>query len=446
MSLKIGVIGTGYVGIVSGTCLADVGNEVLCVDLDAVKIEKLRRAEVSIYEPGLDKLLERNVREGRLKFTTQLRDAVSTCEVLMFCLPTPPGENGQADLRAVLSAANDVALLMNELDITEPLLVVNKSTVPVGTAHRVEEVFKTVAPDRTVHVVSNPEFLAEGFAVDDFMKPNRIIVGTDSAYAERILREMYEPFVQNGNPIYVFDVKSAEITKYAANAFLATKISFMNELSAYCELVGADIDKIRFGIGSDDRIGKRFLYAGIGYGGSCFPKDVQAIMYAARQSGTPLTMVEATHAINQTQISRFTKKVTDYYNGDMTNVTVAVWGLAFKPNTDDVREAPAIHAIRTLLEKGATIRVFDPEAIHTARIELTDTVTYCESAIEAATSADALFICTEWNEFKNPNFEKLKAALNQPLVFDGRNMFDVEEMEGLGFEYHSIGRRPANSR
>lgn len=446
MSLKIGVIGTGYVGIVSGTCLADVGNEVLCVDLDAAKIEKLRRAEVSIYEPGLDKLLERNVREGRLKFTTQLRDAVSTCEVLMFCLPTPPGENGQADLRAVLSAANDVALLMNELDITEPVLVVNKSTVPVGTAHRVEEVFKTVAPDRTVHVVSNPEFLAEGFAVDDFMKPNRIIVGTDSAYAERILREMYEPFVQNGNPIYVFDVKSAEITKYAANAFLATKISFMNELSAYCEFVGADIDKIRFGIGSDDRIGKRFLYAGIGYGGSCFPKDVQAIMYAARQAGTPLTMVEATHAINQTQISRFTKKVTDYYNGDMTNVTVAVWGLAFKPNTDDVREAPAIHAIRTLLEKGATVRVFDPEAIHTARIELTDTVTYCESAIEAATTADALFICTEWNEFKNPNFEKLKAALNQPLVFDGRNMFDVEEMEGLGFEYHSIGRRPANRR
>jgi UDPglucose 6-dehydrogenase len=440
MSYRIAVIGTGYVGLVTGTCLADVGNDVLCIDVDPDKVARLQRGDVPIYEPGLDHVLERNVRERRIRFSMDLAEAVSTCELLMFCLPTPPGKDGQADLEMVMSTAQHVATLLNELDITDPRIVINKSTVPVGTAARVAAIFAEHAPIRRVDVVSNPEFLREGFAVDDFMKPDRVVVGTSSAYAAEIMRDVYEPFVRTGAPILVFDEKSAEVTKYAANAFLAVKISFMNDLSEYCEHVGADIEKIRLGIGTDGRIGKRFLFSGIGYGGSCFPKDVKAIIHAANEVGSPLEIVEATKHVNDRQVRRFIDRIIRRFDGQLQGRVIAVWGLSFKPNTDDVREAPALIIIDALLDAGASVRVYDPEAMDTARRHLGDRVTYCETSYDAIAGVDALVIATEWNEFRKPDTSRMKAQMLRPLVFDGRNMYELEDMAADGFEYHSVGR------
>lgn len=440
MSYRIGVIGTGYVGLVTGTCLADVGNTVICVDVDPAKVERLRGGEVPIYEPGLQHVLERSIREQRITFTLDLAEAVSTCSILMFCLPTPPGKDGSADLAQVMSAAKRVAELLNELNITEPRIVVNKSTVPVGTTARVAQVFTDHAPDREVYVVSNPEFLREGFAVEDFMKPDRVVVGTSNPYAEQIMRDLYAPFVSGGEPILVFDERSAEVAKYAANAFLAVKISFMNDLSEYCETVGADIEQVRLGMGADDRIGPRFLFAGIGYGGSCFPKDVKAIIHAAREVGTPLEIVEATHKVNHDQVTRFIERIRTRFDGKLEGREIALWGLAFKPNTDDVREAPAFVIIDGLLAAGATVRAYDPEARETTRRIYGDRIDYASTAYDVLPNADVLVIATEWNEFRNPDFTKIKGLMVRPLIFDGRNLFALEDMLAEGFEYHSIGR------
>jgi len=443
MSYSIGVIGTGYVGLVTGTCLAETGNMVHCIDIDPTKIEMLRNGQLPIYEPGLQHYLERNVREKRLRFSLDLEEAVRSCTLLMLCLPTPPGGDGSADLQYVLAATRTIGELMNSLDITEPRIIINKSTVPVGTCELVRSILLDVAPTRDHHVVSNPEFLREGFAVEDFMKPDRVVVGTSSPYAEEIMRDLYEPFVRSGNPIYVFDEKSAEVTKYAANAFLATKISFMNDLSAYCETVGADVEKIRIGIGADDRIGKRFLFAGVGYGGSCFPKDVKAIVYAARQAGTPLEILEAVGRVNAHQVERFVERLRIRFDGILEGRVLALWGLAFKPNTDDVRDAPAFAIIDAVLAQGATVRAYDPEARDTTRRVYADAITYASSPYDACDGADALVIATEWNEFRKPDWSRLKSLLVRPLVFDGRNIFDVDDMLAEGVEYHSIGRASA---
>ncbi|HRK03966.1 MAG TPA: UDP-glucose/GDP-mannose dehydrogenase family protein [Chlorobiota bacterium] len=440
MSYSIAVIGTGYVGLVTGTCLADVGNQVLCVDVDVEKVELMRRGGVPIFEPGLDHLLERNIREGRIRFTTDLVEAVSTCGILMFCLPTPPGKDGEADLAAVEKVARDVANLIVELNIEEPRIIVNKSTVPVGTTERVAEIISSIAVRRDIDVVSNPEFLREGFAVEDFMKPDRVVVGTRSVYAESILRDLYEPFVRNGAPILVFDERSAEVAKYAANAFLAVKISFMNDLSEYCEKVGADIENIRISMGADERIGRRFLFAGIGYGGSCFPKDVKAIVHAARQAGAPLEILESTMNVNRNQVRRFVDRIRSRFDGNLSGRTIALWGLAFKPNTDDVREAPAFAVIDELINDGCTIRAYDPEAHTTTRRVYGDSIYYASSPFDACEGAEALVIATEWNEFANPDWSRIRAALTNSVIFDGRNMYQLDDMLAEGFEYHSIGR------
>lgn len=441
MAQRIAVIGTGYVGLVTGACLADVGNEVLCIDVDPVKIEKLRLGHVPIYEPGLDIVLARAIREERISFSMDLVEAVTTCNILMFCLPTPPGKDGQADLAMVMSAAERVADLLVEHSIQEPKIVVNKSTVPVGTAARVDAIFKQRAPNNHVDVVSNPEFLREGFAVQDFMNPERIIVGTKSPHAITVMKSIYSAFIGRGSQFVVFDEKSSEIAKYAANAFLAMKISFMNDLSEYCEIVGADIENVRVGIGSDPRIGSRFLYAGIGYGGSCFPKDVKAIIHAANEVGAPLEIIQATKSVNDQQVRRFVTRICDRFNGDVQGKRFAVWGLAFKPNTDDVREAPSFVIINALLAKGAHITAFDPEAAATSRTVLGDTITYADSAYSALQGAHALIIATEWNEFKEPDFAKMSSLLAESIIFDGRNIYELDAMENRGFEYHSIGRR-----
>lgn len=443
MSYSIGVIGTGYVGLVTGTCLAETGNSVHCIDIDPKKIDMLRQGVLPIYEPGLQHYLERNIREKRIQFSLDLAEAVRSCTILMLCLPTPPGEDGSADLQYVLAAVRTIGDLLNSLDITEPRIIINKSTVPVGTCELVRNILREVAPTRDHHVVSNPEFLREGFAVEDFMKPDRVVVGTSSPYAEEIMRDLYEPFVRSGNPIYVFDEKSAEVTKYAANAFLATKISFMNDLSAYCETVGADVEKIRIGIGADDRIGKRFLFAGIGYGGSCFPKDVKAIVYAARQAGTPLEILESVGRVNMRQVERFVERLRLRFDGLLEGRVLALWGLAFKPNTDDVRDAPAFAIIDAVRAQGAIVKAYDPEARETTKRVYADTITYATSPYDACDGADALIIATEWNEFRKPDWNRLKSLLVRPLVFDGRNIFDVDDMLAEGFEYHSIGRGSA---
>ena len=440
MAYSIGIIGTGYVGLVTGTCLAETGNNVLCIDVDPAKVEILRRGEVPIYEPGLDVLLERNIREKRIRFSTDVTEAVRDCSILMLCLPTPPGEDGSADLSYVLSASATIARLLNEMDITEHRIVVNKSTVPVGTTAAIDSTMRAVAPDRSFDVVSNPEFLSEGFAVDDFMKPDRVIVGTSSVYAEQIMRDLYEPFVREGNPVLVFDEKSAEIAKYAANAYLATKISFMNDLSEYCEAVGANIELVRLGMGPDPRIGKMFLFAGVGYGGSCFPKDVKAIAHSARTMGTPLEIVEAVEDVNHRQVHRFVDRILARFDGHVRGRVFALWGLAFKPNTDDVREAPSFVVIERLRQAGATIQAYDPEAIETTRRVLGDAITYASSAMDAVRGADALVIVTEWGEFRKPKWSLVKERLLRPLIFDGRNMYDLEDMSAEGIEYHSVGR------
>lgn len=440
MAYRIGVIGTGYVGLVTGTCLADVGNTILCIDVDAAKVESLKKGIVPIFEEGLERLLERALREERISFSLDLEEAVRSCTVLMLCLPTPPDKDGSADLAAVLSVSETIATMLNTLDITEPRIVVNKSTVPVGTADRVTEIFRRIAPTRTVAVVSNPEFLSQGVAVDDFMKPNRVVIGTDDPLAEAIMRDLYEPFVRSDAPIHVFDVRSAEIAKYAANAMLATKITFMNDLSAYCEAVGANIESVRTSMASDERIGRSFLNAGIGYGGSCFPKDVKAIAHAARKAGTPLALVEATDEVNERQVKRFADRVVSRFDNMLKGRTIALWGLSFKPNTDDVREARSIVLINAFLDAGATVVAYDPEALQTTKAVVGDRITYAANQYDAAEGADALVIVTEWNEFRRPDWQRLRDLLVRPLIFDGRNIYDLDDMLVEGFEYHSVGR------
>lgn len=444
MSYSIGVVGTGYVGLVTGTCFAESGNTVYCVDIDEQKIERLKQGIMPIYEPGLEHLLERNLQKGRLIFTTKLADAVLHCSLLFLCLPTPPDEDGSADLQYVLSAAADVARMLKANPPAQPTIVVNKSTVPVGTTAKVRSVFREIAPECEIYVVSNPEFLREGFAVDDFMKPDRVVVGTSDEYARSVMRDLYEPFVRSGNPVYIMDEQSAEITKYAANCFLAMRISFMNELSQYCEEVGADIENIRIGIGSDNRIGKRFLFAGLGYGGSCFPKDVKALIHSTNAAGTPLSMMQAVESVNYRQSERFTALIKERFGGDLTGKQFAVWGLAFKPNTDDTREAPAFRVIHALLAAGASVTAYDPEAVENTKRIFGETIGYAESANACLSGADALIIATEWNEFRKPDFAAMKKMMKQPIIFDGRNLYELEDMDKSGFAYYSIGRRRIN--
>ncbi|MEY3313568.1 MAG: UDP-glucose dehydrogenase family protein [Ignavibacteria bacterium] len=439
MSQTIGIIGTGYVGLVTGTCFAESGNNVLCIDVDQHKVETLLQGKMPIYEPGLEHLLERNISNGRLKFSTDIELAVKQCTILFLCLPTPPGEDGSADLNYVMDAAKNIAEIIKKENITDLRILVNKSTVPVGTADKVRSICRNAAPGFEIEVVSNPEFLREGFAVEDFMKPDRVVVGTSNPKAEHVMRDIYEPFLRSGNPIYVMDEKSAEITKYAANCFLAMRISFMNELSAYCETIGADIENVRIGIGSDSRIGKRFLFAGIGYGGSCFPKDVKALLHSTDAVGTPLGIIHAVEDANARQIQRFVEKVIDRVP-IIKGAKIALWGLSFKPNTDDVREAPAYTIIDRLLEKGAHISAYDPEAIPNTKTIYGDSIQFASSAYGTLQDADVLIIATEWNEFRKPDFAVLRKTMKHHLIFDGRNLFDPEIIASEGFEYHSIGR------
>lgn len=439
MSQTIGIIGTGYVGLVTGTCFAESGNNVLCIDVDQHKVETLQQGKMPIYEPGLEHLLERNISNGRLKFSTNLEQAVKQCSMLFLCLPTPPGEDGSADLNYVMDAAKNIADIIKKENITDFRILVNKSTVPVGTADKVRMICRNHAPGFDIEVVSNPEFLREGFAVEDFMKPDRVVVGTSNERAEDEMRDLYEPFLRSGNPIYVMDEKSAEITKYAANCFLAMRISFMNELSEYCEIIGADIENIRIGIGSDSRIGKRFLFAGIGYGGSCFPKDVKALLHSTDAVGSPLGIIHAVEAANARQINRFVEKIINRLNS-AKDAKIALWGLSFKPNTDDVREAPAYTIIDRLLEVGANISAYDPEAMPNTKSIYGDAIHYANSAYDTLKDADVLIIATEWNEFRKPDFSVLRASMKQSLIFDGRNLFDPDSVASEGFEYHSIGR------
>ncbi|MFW5701605.1 MAG: UDP-glucose dehydrogenase family protein [Bacteroidota bacterium] len=441
MSYDLGVIGTGYVGLVSGTCFAATGNNVYCVDIVEEKIKNLKKGICPIFEPGLEHLLHRNQREGRLHFTTSLEMAVENSNIIFLCLPTPPSEDGSADLQHVLKVAADIARIIKEKNITDKRIVVNKSTVPVGTGARVQEIFDRELPEGQVMVASNPEFLREGFAVDDAMKPERVVVGTNSEYVEEIMRDLYEPFVRSGNPVLVMDIKSAEVTKYAANSFLATKISFVNDLSEYCEKVGADIEKIRMGIGSDSRIGKRFLFAGIGFGGSCFPKDVRALIHSSEQEGIELEVIKAAQEVNHHQIMRFFEKIKARFDGNLKGKRIAIWGLAFKPNTDDTREAPAFLLIDRLLEAGARVSAYDPEAMPNTQMRFKDAIEYGRNMYDCAEGADALVVATEWTVFRKPDFDKLSEKLAGKIVFDGRNLYNLEEMEEMGYEYYCIGRK-----
>ena len=438
--MNISVIGTGYVGLVSGVCFAEMGNNVLCIDNDPEKLKKLRNGEVTIYEPGLDILFERNLSRDRVKFSDDLKDAVLNTNIIFLCLPTPEGEDGSADLQYVMKVASDIGKILKESGNKDYKVLVNKSTVPVGTAQVVTDVIKKEGGDN-FDVVSNPEFLREGFAVEDFMKPDRIVIGSESEKALEKMRELYASFVRQGNPILEMDTSSAEVAKYASNSYLAMRITFMNELANFCEQVGADIDLVRKGLGSDSRIGKRFLFAGIGYGGSCFPKDVKALVNTSRTKGSELTILNRVVEVNENQKHVISRKVTAHYNGNIKGKHFAVWGLAFKPNTDDVRQAPALVIIDELIGLGATISAYDPAANETAGRVLGNKIKYAESEYDALKDADALLIFTEWNEFRNPDFTQVRSLLKEPLIFDGRNIFSLEKMEELGFTYYSIGRR-----
>ena len=441
--MKIAVIGTGYVGLVSGTCFADSGNEITCVDIDEEKIKKLRDGEIPIYEPGLKTIFDRSVREGRLEFTTDLKSAVKDAEIIFLCLPTPPGADGQADLSAVLKVAGQLGEM-----ITDYKVIVNKSTVPVGTADRVRE---AIAENATTEfdVVSNPEFLREGAAVEDFMKPERVVVGTSSERAAEVMTTLYEPFVRSGNPIIVMDERSSELTKYAANAMLATKITFMNEIANICEKVGANVDNIRRGIGTDSRIGKRFLFAGIGYGGSCFPKDVQAIHYTAGQNGYDFKILDSVMKVNEKQKVSIIKKMEDYYgSSEFNDKTFGIWGLSFKPETDDIREAPALYIMDELVERGAKLIAYDPEAIETFKKatsqKVLDNTTFVLNQKEAIENVDALVICTEWNEFRRPTIDRFDDHMKKSVIFDGRNLFDLNRAKKANITYISVGRPSIN--
>ena len=433
--MKIAVIGTGYVGLVTGTCLAETGNNVICVDIVEEKVNKMKAGQLPIYEPGLDVLFHRNIAQSRLSFTTDLAEGIKDAQIIFMALPTPPGGDGAADLSYILGAAKDIAKL-----ITEYKVIVNKSTVPVGTADKVAAVF-AANTNVEVDVVSNPEFLREGVAVDDFMKPDRVVIGTTSEKAKKLMGELYAPYVRQGNPIYYMDERSSELTKYAANSFLATKITFMNEIANLCEIVGADVDMVRKGIGSDDRIGKRFLFPGIGYGGSCFPKDVQALEKAAVEHQYDFKILKAVMDVNEKQKTVLTEKVLKYFKGDLKGKKFALWGLAFKPETDDIREAPALYIIDDLLAAGAEVTVFDPEAIANVKALVGDKINYANDQYEALEGADALLIATEWSVFRNPDFEKMDEILKSKVVFDGRNLFDLQKMIDLGYYYNSIGRK-----
>ena len=436
--MKISVIGTGYVGLVTGTCLAETGNEVICVDIDTDKVKKMQAGEVPIYEPHLDVLFDRNIKAGRLKFTTSLIEGLDHGDIIFLALPTPEDDDGSADLSYVLGVAENIGKLLKEYKV-----IVDKSTVPVGTADLVN---KTISKHTNVEfdVVSNPEFLREGFAVDDFMKPERIIIGSSSERALKLMQKLYKPFVRSGNPIIFMDEKSAELTKYASNSFLATKITFMNEIANFCEKVGADVDKVRVGMGTDSRIGKRFLFPGIGYGGSCFPKDVKALSKSGHDQGFDFNILDAVIRVNDKQKRVLMPRIESYFNNDLSNKTIAIWGLAFKPETDDIREAPALYMIKDLLEKGATIKVFDPEAMSNVKRKFGDALNYATSMYEAVKDADALIISTEWSIFRTPDFNKLKQGLKTPVIFDGRNLYDISDMENEGFYYSSIGRKTVN--
>lgn len=435
--MKITVVGTGYVGLVTGTCFAETGNDVTCVDIDANKVKKLSSGQITIYEPGLEKLFERNLKEGRLFFTTSLEDGIKDAEVIFLALPTPPGADGAADLSFVLNVATHLGKIMTDYKV-----IVDKSTVPVGTA---EKVTAAVAQNckTPFDVVSNPEFLREGVAVDDFMKPDRVVIGTTSERARKVMGELYAPFVRQGNPILFMDEKSAELTKYAANSFLATKISFMNEIAILCEKLGADVDMVRRGIGSDDRIGKRFLFPGIGYGGSCFPKDVQALVKSSEDAQYEFKILNAVMDVNETQKLFLLPKIKNFFKNDLKGKHFALWGLAFKPNTDDIREAPALYIIDALLAEGATVSVFDPEAMTNVKQILGDRITYADHQYNCLENADALIIATEWSVFRTPDFHKISATLKNQAIFDGRNLFEVSRMKELGYHYESVGRIPA---
>jgi len=432
--MNIAVVGTGYVGLVTGTCFAETGNDVCCIDIDKEKVANMQKGIIPIYEPGLEVLFDRNIKQGRLQFTTDLKEGVADCDVIFLALPTPPGEDGSADLSYVLRVAEDLSSILDSYSV-----IVDKSTVPVGTAEKVDAVLAKKLDRSLYDVVSNPEFLREGVAVQDFMKPERVVIGSASERATRIMQRLYEPFVRQGNPIIFMDLRSAELTKYAANAFLATKISFMNEIANLCERVGADVDQVRRGMGTDSRIGKRFLFPGVGYGGSCFPKDVKALYKTSEEYDYDFSILNAVMQVNKRQKLKIADKLLAHY-GANSNKTIAMWGLAFKPNTDDIREAPSIDTINALLEGGFKVKAFDPEAnaniarLFGGRIEIV------EDAYDALEGADALAIMTEWNVFRTPDFKEMKALMNHPLIFDGRNLYRLDQMKELGFDYYSIGR------
>ena len=436
--MKIAVVGTGYVGLVTGTCFAETGNHVTCIDIDKNKVDMLSNGQITIYEPGLEKLFIRNLKEDRLHFTTDLASGIHDAAIIFLALPTPPGEDGSADLKYILGVADDLGKILTDYKV-----IVDKSTVPVGTAEKVRQ---AIAKNAKVDfdVVSNPEFLREGVAVDDFMKPDRVVIGTESEKARKIMGDLYAPFVRQGNPVIFMDERSAELTKYAANSFLATKISFMNEIARLCEKLGADVDMVRRGIGSDERIGKRFLFPGIGYGGSCFPKDVQALVKSSSEVDYDFEILNAVMKVNEDQKLYLMAGIRKFFKNDLKGKHFAIWGLAFKPNTDDIREAPALYIIDALLNEGATVSAFDPEAMKNVKSLLGDRISYAESQYEALKGADALIIATEWNEFRTPDFELITSTLKNKAIFDGRNLFDLTTIGELGFHYQSVGRATIN--
>ncbi|MCB0520880.1 MAG: UDP-glucose/GDP-mannose dehydrogenase family protein [Lewinellaceae bacterium] len=433
--MNIAVVGTGYVGLVTGTCFAETGNNVICVDIDENKVRRMQDGEIPIYEPGLDVLFERNKRQGRLVFTTNLAEAIAPAQIIFLALPTPPGEDGSADLKYIMGVADDLSKI-----ITDYKVIVDKSTVPVGTSEKVHAVLAKNLSEELFDVVSNPEFLREGVAVEDFLKPDRVVIGTSSEKAKKLMKQLYEPFVRQGNPIYFMDERSAEMTKYAANSYLAARISFMNEIANLCELVGANVDAVRVGMGSDSRIGKRFLFPGVGYGGSCFPKDVQALAKTADEYGYDFKILKSVMNVNSLQKHRLTAKIKAHFGDDLSGKTIAIWGLAFKPNTDDIREAPALYLIDDLLKAGAKVKAFDPEAMKNVQAIYNGQLSMAQDQYETLIGADALAILTEWSVFRTPSFEVMKSLLKNPVIFDGRNLYDVDSMAEKGFYYESIGR------
>ncbi len=436
--MKIAVIGTGYVGLVTGTCLAEVGTDVTCIDIDQKKIDGLKNGIMPIYEPGLEEMVVRNYQKGKIHFSTSLAEGIKDCDVAFIAVGTPPDEDGSADLKYVLGVASEIGRHMNSYGV-----IVTKSTVPVGTAEKVRnavagELAKRGA-DIPFDIASNPEFLKEGAAIDDFMRPDRIVVGVDSERAEEVMRKLYKPFIMNGHPLIFMDIPSAEMTKYAANAMLATRISFMNDIANLCEIMGADVNKVRQGIGSDPRIGSRFIYAGIGYGGSCFPKDVKALIKTAKENGYTMRLLESVEEVNEDQKTLLFNKIQDYFSGNLNGKNFAMWGLSFKPNTDDMREAPSLVLIDHILNSGGKVKAYDPVATHEAQRIVGEKIEFCEEPYEALSGADALLIVTEWSEFKLPDFDRIKASLNHKVIFDGRNIYDFQEMKELGFDYFCVG-------